>query len=124
MLNDAPVLLAHHLIADRGWKTPSTYRETSQILTHERALDPALAEQMQIWAGLRNVLVTTDLRRDRLASFGHRMRNGTDQEPLPDSICCLVHCAKVSRKPGTNPRSNSPFQDTRLWPTPGKTVTA
>ena len=48
--------LAHHLIADRGWKTPSTYREAFEILRAEGILDAALAEQMQQWAGLRNVL--------------------------------------------------------------------
>ena len=48
--------LAHHLIADRGWKTPSTYREAFEILRAEGVIDAALAEQMQAWAGLRNVL--------------------------------------------------------------------
>ena len=48
--------LAHHIIADRGWKTPSTYREAFEVLHAEGVLDRQLAEQMQGWAGLRNVL--------------------------------------------------------------------
>jgi uncharacterized protein YutE (UPF0331/DUF86 family) len=48
--------LAHHLIAERGWKTPTTYREAFEILRAERVLDARLAERMQGWAGLRNVL--------------------------------------------------------------------
>jgi uncharacterized protein YutE (UPF0331/DUF86 family) len=48
--------LAHHLIADRGWKTPGTYREAFQVLEHEGVLDAGLARAMQGWAGLRNVL--------------------------------------------------------------------
>lgn len=48
--------LAHHLIADRGWKTPGTYREAFEILRAEGVLDAELADQMQGWAGLRNVL--------------------------------------------------------------------
>ena len=48
--------LAHHLIADRGWKTPATYREAFEVLRAEGVLDVGLAEQMQDWAGLRNVL--------------------------------------------------------------------
>ncbi len=48
--------LAHHLIADRGWKTPSTYREAFEILHAEGVLSGELAEQMQGWAGLRNIL--------------------------------------------------------------------
>ncbi len=49
--------LAHHLIADRGWKTPATYREAFAILHEEAVLDSECARQMQLWAGLRNVLV-------------------------------------------------------------------
>jgi uncharacterized protein YutE (UPF0331/DUF86 family) len=49
--------LAHHLIADRGWKTPSTYRETFEVLEREDVLGPELARQMEAWAGLRNILV-------------------------------------------------------------------
>ena len=49
--------LAHHLIADRGWKTPSSYREAFQVLAQEGVLLPELARQMEAWAGLRNVLV-------------------------------------------------------------------
>ena len=48
--------LAHQMIADRGWKTPTTYREAFAILRAEGVLDGELAEQMQGWAGLRNVL--------------------------------------------------------------------
>lgn len=48
--------LAHHLIAERGWKTPTTYREVFEVLRAERVLDARLSERMQAWAGLRNVL--------------------------------------------------------------------
>ncbi len=49
--------IAHHLIADRGWKSPQTYREAFQTLARHGVLDSALAEQMEGWAGLRNILV-------------------------------------------------------------------
>jgi uncharacterized protein YutE (UPF0331/DUF86 family) len=48
--------LAHQLIAERGWKTPATYREAFEILRSERVLDADLASDMQGWAGLRNIL--------------------------------------------------------------------
>jgi hypothetical protein len=35
--------LAHHLIAERGWATPSTYREAFQTLRSEGVLDADLA---------------------------------------------------------------------------------
>ena len=44
------------MIADRGWKTPATYREAFEILRAEGVLDAGLADQMQGWAGLRNIL--------------------------------------------------------------------
>jgi len=48
--------LAHHLIADRGWRSPRTYRETFEILRDNGVLDAELCAAMQGWAGLRNVL--------------------------------------------------------------------
>lgn len=49
--------LANHLIADRAWKSPSTNRETFQVLADNGVLEPDLARQMEGWAGLRNILV-------------------------------------------------------------------
>ncbi|MBD3335480.1 MAG: DUF86 domain-containing protein [Candidatus Eisenbacteria bacterium] len=49
--------LAHHLIADRGLKTPGTYREAFQILHEAGVLTEDVARSMESWAGLRNVLV-------------------------------------------------------------------
>ena len=54
---EAALDLAHHLIADRGWRTPATYREAFQILREEAVLSEDLARKMEGWAGLRNVLV-------------------------------------------------------------------
>jgi len=49
--------IAHHLIADRGWRTPSSYRDAIGVLAESGALDEELASQLVRWAGLRNVLV-------------------------------------------------------------------
>ncbi len=49
--------LANHLIADRGWRTPQTYRESFAILRDQGVLSDDLAAKMEDWAGLRNVLV-------------------------------------------------------------------
>jgi uncharacterized protein YutE (UPF0331/DUF86 family) len=45
------------LIADRGWRTPSTYREAFQVLEEKGVLDSEMTRNMEEWAGLRNVLV-------------------------------------------------------------------
>ena len=49
--------LAHHLIADRGWRTPASYRDAFRVLAEEGVLTQDLAGRMELWAGLRNVLV-------------------------------------------------------------------
>jgi len=49
--------IAHHIIADRGWTTPTTYKEAFQILADNGVLEEELCADMQDWAGLRNVLV-------------------------------------------------------------------
>lgn len=49
--------LAHHLIADRGWRTPSTYREAFAVLREQKVVDAELCSRLESWAGLRNVLV-------------------------------------------------------------------
>ncbi len=54
---EASIDLAQHLIASRGWRTPTTNREAFQILRQNGVLTPELGKQMEGWAGLRNVLV-------------------------------------------------------------------
>ena len=49
--------LAHHLIADRGWRTPDTYRQAARILREEGVITEEAASIMEGLAGLRNVLV-------------------------------------------------------------------
>jgi uncharacterized protein YutE (UPF0331/DUF86 family) len=49
--------LANHLIADRGWPTPDTYRDAFRTLHLEGVIDEDLATSMAGWAGLRNLLV-------------------------------------------------------------------
>lgn len=85
--------LANHLIADRGWRTPQTYRESFTILRDEGVLSGDLAEKLEGWAGLRNVLVhlylevdhervweilTEDL--DQLADFAAAVAEAASQE--------------------------------------------
>lgn len=49
--------LAHHLIADRGWESPDTYRGSFEELARRGVIDDTLAGQLADWAGLRNLLV-------------------------------------------------------------------
>jgi uncharacterized protein YutE (UPF0331/DUF86 family) len=54
---EACVDLAHHLIADRGWSTPSTYRDAFRILGEHSVIAADAVARMAGWAGLRNILV-------------------------------------------------------------------
>lgn len=57
VLVEIAIDLAHHLIADRGWDSPTTYRQAFEILARHEVLPAQLATQIASWAGLRNILV-------------------------------------------------------------------
>ena len=54
---EAALDIAHHIIANRGYAAPSTYREAFAILSKEGMIAPALCGRLQAWAGLRDMLV-------------------------------------------------------------------
>jgi uncharacterized protein YutE (UPF0331/DUF86 family) len=84
--------LAHHLIADRGWKTPSSYREAFEILRAEGVLDAELAQQMQGWAGLRNVLAHLYLEVDHARLY--QILHG-ELDPLERYASALVRALRA-----------------------------
>jgi uncharacterized protein YutE (UPF0331/DUF86 family) len=49
--------LSHHLIADRGWRTPTSYRDAFDVLAERDVIDAPLAGRLAGWAGLRNIVV-------------------------------------------------------------------
>ncbi len=49
--------IANHIIADRGYEAPETYRDAFSILARHGLLTGDLATRLQGWAGFRNVLV-------------------------------------------------------------------
>ncbi len=70
--------LASHLIADKGWQTPVTYREAFRTLEQRGVLPPDLTKKMEGWAGLRNVLVHMYLDVDH-ATIHEILRNDLDE---------------------------------------------
>ena len=54
---EAALDIAHHIIADRGYPAPSSYRDAFAILCKQGVIPGALAGRLQSWAGLRDVLV-------------------------------------------------------------------
>jgi len=49
--------IATYIIADKGLRKPSTYRETFEILEEQRIIPEDLANDLSDLAGFRNVLV-------------------------------------------------------------------
>lgn len=54
---EAAIDLANHWIADHGFRTPDSNRDTFTVLEEAGEIEAALAERMRGWAGFRNVLV-------------------------------------------------------------------
>jgi uncharacterized protein YutE (UPF0331/DUF86 family) len=56
--------IANHIIAEEGFRKPSTYRESFEILHEEGIISVALSDKLSDLAGFRNVLVHIYLRLD------------------------------------------------------------
>lgn len=54
---EAALDIAHHIIADRGYGVPASYREAFAILSRHGVMPPALSMRLQWWAGIRDMLV-------------------------------------------------------------------
>lgn len=79
--------LANHLIADQGWRAPSTYREAFDILREQGVIDADLARRMAGWAGLRNLLVHLYLQVDH-ARLYEILTNDLDE--IEDFAAALI----------------------------------
>lgn len=88
---EAAIDLAHHLIADRGWATPATYREAFTVLEREGVLGAELASNMERWAALRNVLVHLYLEVDHGILFDV-IRSDLDQ--LSEYAACMLEAVQ------------------------------
>jgi len=49
--------IAHHVIAEQGYRQADSYRDTMNVLCEEGLLEPDLAGDLEDWMGFRNVLV-------------------------------------------------------------------
>jgi uncharacterized protein YutE (UPF0331/DUF86 family) len=54
---EAALDIANHIIADRGYETPESYRDAFAILAAHHFLEPDHARRLQSWAGFRKILV-------------------------------------------------------------------
>lgn len=49
--------MAQHVISDMGYRQPSDYKDSMEVLREEGILDEDLAERLKGWMGFRNILV-------------------------------------------------------------------
>ena len=56
--------IANHIIAEKGFRKPSTYRESFEILCEEGIISENLSDKLSDLAGFRNVLVHIYLQLD------------------------------------------------------------
>jgi uncharacterized protein YutE (UPF0331/DUF86 family) len=61
--------IAHHVIADQGFRQAINYKDAMDILHQEGLIDADLARRMKGWMGLRNVLVHLYLEVDHGRSY-------------------------------------------------------
>lgn len=57
LASEALLDIAHHVIADEGFRQAETYRDAMQVLAEEGLIDENLADRLEEWMGFRNVLV-------------------------------------------------------------------
>jgi uncharacterized protein YutE (UPF0331/DUF86 family) len=84
--------MGHHLIADRGWPTPASYREVFATLGRQGVLAPELAARLEPWAGLRNVIVHLYLEID------HRILHAVLRDDLDDVEAAARALAAAARE--------------------------
>ena len=58
--------IVNHIIADKGLRKSSTYRESFEILSEERLIPKVLSDRLSDLAGFRNILVPhiSEIRRE------------------------------------------------------------
>lgn len=61
--------IAHHVIADQGYRQAASYRNAIEVLAAEGLIDEALSERLREWIGFRNVLVHLYLEIDHGRSY-------------------------------------------------------
>jgi uncharacterized protein YutE (UPF0331/DUF86 family) len=49
--------IAHHVIADQGYRQATGYRDAIEVLGEEGLIEADLVERLKDWMGFRNVLV-------------------------------------------------------------------
>lgn len=96
---EAALDIAHHIIADRGYGVPETYREAFTMLCKHAVVPAPLAARLSWWAGFRDVLVHTYLELD------HGLAWDAIQGDLEDLCAWAATAAGLLAEPAPAQRS-------------------
>ncbi len=61
--------MTQHVISDMGYRQPSDYRDSMEVLREEGILGDDLAQRLKSWMGFRNVLVHLYLKIDHSLTY-------------------------------------------------------
>ena len=82
--------VTHHVIADSGYRQPTSYRDAIDVLREHDHVGPELAERLKGWMGLRNVLVHFYLDIDHARVHEAIMEDLGDLEEFARSMAPLL----------------------------------
>jgi uncharacterized protein YutE (UPF0331/DUF86 family) len=82
--------IAHHVIADQGFRQATSYKDTMDVLRQEGSIDADLAERLKGWMGFRNVLVHLYLEIDHGLSYDAIRQDLGDLERFAAAMARLL----------------------------------
>ena len=82
--------VAHHVIADQGFRQAKGYKDTMDVLREENLIDADLAERLKGWMGFRNVLVHLYLEIDHGRSYDAIKEDLGDLESFAAAMARLL----------------------------------
>ena len=87
--------IANHFIADEGWRSPTTNRDTFQVLFENNVIDAALLQRCQQMAGFRNIVVHMYEKIELAEVYGIFSRHLDDFTALARSIKTYLDKRKI-----------------------------
>lgn len=82
--------VAHHVIADQGWRQASGYKDAIDVLREEGLIEADLADRLKGWMGFRNVLVHLYLEVDHGRSYDAIREDLGDLEQFASAAARLL----------------------------------
>ena len=82
--------IAHHVIADQGYRQATSYKSAMEVLEEEGLIDADLSQRLAKWMGFRNVLVHFYIDIDHGRSYDAIQRDLEDLEKFASAMARLL----------------------------------